>query len=113
MKIICSLVAKSTAASEQFMPLEEPESRRVWELYMTGTLKEIYLRTDEIGAVIILNCGSKPEAETAISSLPMVKAGLFDLSYIQLGEWSEMTRMLGEHQQPIPNWYPSEAAHSI
>lgn len=113
MKFICSLVAKSTASPDRFIPLEEPESERVWELYTAGTLKEIYLRTDTVGAAIILECDSKAVAENAINSLPMVKAGLFDVSYMQLGEWAEMTRMLREHRQSIPPWYPSEAVHSI
>lgn len=46
-------------------------------------------------------------AENTINSLPMVKAGLFDVSYLQLGEWTQMTRMLREHQQSIPAWYPN------
>ena len=112
MKLICSLVAKPTASPARFMSYEEPESARVWELYTAGMLKEIYLRTDLIGAAIILQCGSQSEAEAAINSLPMVKAGLFDVSYMVLGEWPEMTRMLGEHQQSIPAWYPNEAVPS-
>ncbi len=58
-------------------------------------------------------CASHTEAEKAIKSLPMVKAGLFDVSYMALGEWPEMTRMLHEHQQAIPAWYPDAVAHSI
>lgn len=112
MKFVCSLLAKPTAAPERFMSYEEPESQQVWELYTAGTLKEIYLRTDAIGAVIILQCASQAEAENAINSLPMVKAGLFDLSYMALGEWPEMTRMLHEHQQSIPTWYPGESVPS-
>ena len=113
MKIICSLSAKSTASPANFMQYEDVESKRVWELYTVGILNEIYLRTDEIGAVIILQCASHTEAEKAIESLPMVKAGLFDVSYMALGEWPEMTRMLHEHQQSIPAWYPNEAAHPL
>lgn len=112
MKFICSLLAKSTARPDRFMSYEEPESKRVWELYTAGTLKEIYLRTDAIGAAIVLQCDSQTEAEAAITSLPMVKAGLFDVSYMGLGEWPEMTRMLREHQQSLPEWYPSEAVPS-
>lgn len=106
MKLICSLLAKSTAPPDRFMSYEKAESEQVWKLYTAGLLKEIYLRTDVIGAVIIMQCDSKVEAENAINSLPMVKAGLFDVSYMTLSEWPEMTRMLHEHQQPIPAWYP-------
>jgi hypothetical protein len=113
MKFICSLLAKPTAAPDRFMSYEDPESQRVWELYTVGTLKEIYLRTDALGAVIVLQCDSQLEAKAAINSLPMVKAGLFEVSYMALGEWSEMTRMLNEHHQAIPAWYPNEAVHSI
>ncbi len=112
MKLICSLLAKSTASPDRFMSFEESESKRVWELYTAGILKEIYLRTDAIGAVIILECGSQAEAEHAINSLPMVKEELFDASYMHLGEWPEMSRMLHEHQQSLPAWYPTEAMHS-
>lgn len=112
MKLICSLLAQSTALPDRFMAFEEPESKRVWELYTAGILKEIYLRTDAIGAVIVLECSSQAEAESAINSLPMVKAGLFNVNYMQLGEWTQMTRMLNEHQQSIPDWYPNEVINS-
>lgn len=108
MKLICSLLATSTASPDRFMAYEQAESERVWELYTSGVLKEIYLRTDTIGAAIVLQCNSQSEAENAIDTLPMVKAGLFEVSYMALGEWTEMTRMLRAHQTPIPAWYPSE-----
>jgi len=101
MKVIASLTASGNASPTDFGPLEGPESNRVWELYEEGTLREIYLRTDAIGAVIVLEVADEAEAARAIRSLPMVEAGLFEIGYVPLAPWPEMTRMLEERGQPV------------
>ncbi len=89
-----------------FGPYEADEASRVWELYTAGTLKEIYLMTDHIGAVILLECADRVEAERLMHSLPMFQAGLFDVTITSLGLWPEMTRMLREHNLELPEWWP-------
>jgi hypothetical protein len=76
MKFIALLLATPVATPADFAPYEEAESQRVWQLYTEGKLQEIYLRTDRIGAVIALHCDSRQQAQEAMESLPLVKAGL-------------------------------------
>jgi len=76
MKYLVSL--QGLGKPSDFGPYEAAEASRVWELYAAGTLKEIYLMTDQLGAVILLECTDRAEADHIIRSLSMVQAGLFD-----------------------------------
>lgn len=104
MKYLVLLQGKGNPSD--FGRYEASEASRVWELYTAGTLKEIYLMTDQIGAFIVLQCTDRDEAGRIISSLPMVQAELFDVSIMALGPWPEMTRMLREHNLELPEWWP-------
>lgn len=106
MKIIASLTSVASASPGDYGRYERAEAVRVWNLYTSKILKEIYLRTDAIGAVLVLECATLAEAEKAIASLPMVEAGLFSIDLMSLEPWPEMTRMLQEHNQPLPQWWP-------
>jgi|GEM_PF-6715989 len=106
MKIIASLTGTANASPTDYGSYQSAEATRVWDLYTNGVLKEIYLRTETIGAVIVLECASHADAEEAIQSLPMVKAGLFNVDYLSLGPTPPMSKMLKEHNQPLPSWWP-------
>ena len=43
-----------------------------------------------------------------MTSLPMVQAGLFDVEYLTLGPWPEMTRLLDAHGERQPGWWPEQ-----
>lgn len=105
MKYLVLLQGKGSPSD--FGSYEAAEASRVWELYAASKLKEIYLMTEQLGAVIVLDCADRAEAERIISSLPMVQAGLFNVSITSLGPWSEMTTMLHEHDKELPTWWPS------
>jgi muconolactone delta-isomerase len=87
--------------------LEAPEAERVWELYQNGVLEEIYLAENKSAAYIMLRVRSFEDAQSAIQSLPMVKAKTLDPSYVVLTAWPEMTRMLNERGRNTPEWSPS------
>jgi muconolactone delta-isomerase len=55
--------------------LKKSEAARVWELYQSGKLREIYFRQDRPDAVLILECNSMEECQTILASLPLVKPG--------------------------------------
>ena len=108
MKVIATLDGRPGAGPDDFGRFEKEEADRVWQLYSKGVLTEIYLRTDRIGAVIIMTVGSLDEARDSITSLPMVEAGLFDVEYLTLGPWPEMTRLLDGHGEQQPGWWPEQ-----
>ena len=54
------------------------EAAKVWELYQSGVLREIYFTADTHEAVLILECASADEARSHLAGLPLVRAGLID-----------------------------------
>lgn len=66
-------------SAEAFAQLNGPESQRVKELYAAGILRQIWLRGDVGGAVLLWEATSEDEVRAAIGSLPIVKAGMLEL----------------------------------
>ncbi len=65
--------------AEAFAALSGAESQRVKELYAAGILRQIWLRGDVGGAVLLWEAASEDEVRAAILSLPIVKAGMLEL----------------------------------
>lgn len=67
---------------EKVGPHVQAELRRAWELYASGTIRQIYAPMDRPGAVLILECAGLEEANQVLGTLPLVKEGLitFDLT---------------------------------
>lgn len=55
-----------------FMPHLETEALKVWQLYKEGRIREIYFRADETSDVLVLECENIKEAESILSTLPLV-----------------------------------------
>ena len=53
-------------------PFIAAEVQRVAELQAAGTIKDIWLKSDFSGAVVILECSDEAEATAAHNTLPMV-----------------------------------------
>jgi muconolactone delta-isomerase len=64
---------------EAFAALSGDESLRVKELYAAGILRQIWLRGDQPGAVLLWEAASEDEVRAAIESLPIFKAGMLEL----------------------------------
>jgi len=60
----------------QFKPYLKEESRKVWELFQKGIIREIYFTKDTHEAVLILECNDEFEARNVLESLPLVKEKL-------------------------------------
>jgi muconolactone delta-isomerase len=65
--------------AEAFAELSGPESQRVRELYAAGILRQIWVRGDSPGAVLLWEAASEEEVRTAIGTLPIFKAGMLEL----------------------------------
>jgi hypothetical protein len=78
----------------QFEPtLLKAEAARVWELYQAGVLREIYFRQDRAEAVLVLEYTNKDEAQAALDTLPLVKAGLITFELIPLRPYPGLGRL--------------------
>lgn len=69
------------------------EARKAWELYQSGIIREIYFRADKEAAVIILECKDANEAESIISSLPLVQQKLIKFEIIPLAPYPGFERL--------------------
>ena len=52
------------------------EAHRAWELYQAGVIRELYFRSDQHAAVLMLAVESLAVAQEALASLPLVAHGL-------------------------------------
>jgi len=69
------------------------EAARAWELYQAGSIREMYFRSDRTEAVLLLECTSVAEAETILSSLPLVRSGLIAFECIPLKPYDGFARL--------------------
>ncbi len=93
MKILALSKRPEGVTTEQIAPNRIAEAAQAWELYASGTFRELYFRTDKPGAVVILECASVEEAQKALATLPMVEAGGLDFDIIPLGPFLEFRHL--------------------
>ncbi len=96
MKIIALENETAGVQPEQYGPHLKAEARRVWELYQTGAIRELYFRADRSEAVLILECADVRDAQQTLASLPLVQAGLISFEVIPLVPYPGFARLFGE-----------------
>ena len=96
MKILALEKEIPDTTPEQFAPHLNAEAARVWELYQSGQLREMYFRGDREEAVLILECADKEEAESLLATLPLVKEGLIKFEVIPLVPYPGFERLFGD-----------------
>ena len=96
MKILAMEIEVEGVNPEQFQPYLKAESERAWDLYQSGTIRELYFRADRSEAVLILECADINEAQQMLASLPLVKAGLITFEVIPLVSYPGFARLFGE-----------------
>ena len=96
MKILAIEKETPNTTFDQFTPHLKAEAARVWELYKSGKLREIYFRGDRSEAVLILECTDVEEAESLLATLPLVKEGLIEFEAIPLVPYPGFERLFGE-----------------
>lgn len=78
---------------DDFAPHLVDEAKRAWELHQAGVIRELYFRADEEAAVLVLECVDLQEAQTILSTLPLVKAGLISFELIPLKAYPGFARL--------------------
>jgi hypothetical protein len=85
MKLLCLDIPQTGSSMEKYQPYLLDELRQAWQLYKSGFVREIYLRQDRPGVVIIAECDSVEAARQVVREFPLVKAGLIDWEIIPIG----------------------------
>ena len=69
-------------------PHLEAEGRRVAELRADGLIRDVFLKTDRSGPILLLNDVSAAEAPDRLASLPFIEHDLVTFDYIELEDTS-------------------------
>jgi hypothetical protein len=93
MKILALEKELPDIAASAFQPHLKAEAKRVWELYKSEIIREIYFDKDRHNAVIIMECTDAAEAEKHLESLPLVKEGLIGFDIIALEPYHGFARL--------------------
>lgn len=93
MKILAMEIETEGIRPEQYQPHLKAESQRVWELYQSGAIRELYFHADRSEAVLILECADVSEAKQMLASLPLVQAGLITFDVIPLIPYPGFARL--------------------
>jgi muconolactone delta-isomerase len=93
MKILALEKEVPGVADEAFEPHLQDEAKRAWDLYQAGLVRELYLRGDWPGAVLMLECDSLSAAEEVLASLPLVRHGLIRFELVPLRPYPGFARL--------------------
>lgn len=93
MKFLALERERSVETKFDLAPFLHAEARRVWELYLSATIREIYFRADQPTAVLVLECEDEEEAQASLASLPLVQAGLIEFEILPLIPYPGFSRL--------------------
>jgi hypothetical protein len=71
----------------------EDEANEVYQLYLSGFLREIYFNEQQ-DAIIILECESMGKAVDLLNSLPLVKKGWIAFELMQINPYTGYGRIM-------------------
>lgn len=102
MKILALEKEVSRVPAGAYEPHLKTEAAKVWELYQKGVIREMYFRQDWPGAVLVLECATIAEANSLLSALPLVEAGLIQFDLIPLRAYPGFARLFGRQDAGSP-----------
>lgn len=83
--VMVILTVKPGITREQVMAVMPDEIRQTVQLYLNGTVREWYSRSDGRGAVFLLGVKDVAEGHAVMEDLPLAKQNLIDHEYIAVG----------------------------
>lgn len=93
MKILAIEKEAEGVTIEDFRPHMKAEAMRAWELYQSGVFREIYFKRDDPIAVIMMESASVEDAQKALDTLPLVRAGLISFELMPLVPYPGFARL--------------------
>ncbi|WFU73627.1 hypothetical protein [Bradyrhizobium sp. CB2312] len=83
--VMVILTVKPGITRERVMAVMPDEVRQTVQLYLNGTVREWYSRSDGRGAVFLLNVKDVAEGHAIMDGLPLARQELVDHEYIAVG----------------------------
>ena len=96
MRILALEVEQPGATAGDFEPLLEKEARTAWDLVQKEFIREIYFRADKSCAVLMLERDDVGQAQSKLSELPLVAAGLIVFELIPLKPYPGFARLFAD-----------------
>jgi hypothetical protein len=93
MKYLAIEVEAPGVGRDRFEPLLKAEAARLWQLYQSGLVRELYFRLDRSEAVLVLECASLEQAQETLGSLPLAREGLITFQIIPLVPYPGFERL--------------------
>lgn len=69
-------------------PHLQAEGQRVRELRQEGLVRDLFLKADRSGPILVLNNTTAEDAKTQLASLPFIEHDLVTFDYIELNDES-------------------------
>lgn len=81
-----AVVRRRTEAftDDDFAPILEPEAEQLRALYAAGKVRAAWSREDVPGAVLLLECDGRNDAEAAMGTLPLAQRGMLEVQIIPM-----------------------------
>jgi hypothetical protein len=80
------VLAIGYTTGKDIRPHLEAESRKVAELRAQGVVRDVFLKADRTGPVLLLNDATVDRAREQLASLPFVEHGLVAFQFIELDD---------------------------
>ena len=84
---------RSEAELKEYQREVDAEARKVWELYQSGFIREIYFRGDQTTAVLVLESENLEDAARSLTELPLVAYDLIRFVLIPLVPYPGLERL--------------------
>ena len=93
MKILAFEKELPTVTEQSFEEYEKAEAKRIWELYVSGVLREMHFRADRDEAVLMLECENVKKAGEILETLPFVQKKLITFDLVPLRPYPGFARL--------------------
>jgi len=93
MRIIALEKELSNARTIDFRKNAKAEAKALWQLYLSGIVRECYFQKDENLAVLILEAKNKNAANKELNKLPFVSKKLIGFELIPLKPYPGFQRL--------------------
>jgi hypothetical protein len=101
--VLVLVTAKPGVTREQVMKFMPAEIRATVRLYLDGTIRQWYSRSDGKGGIFILDCKDADEAHAVMDGLPLSTENLIDHQFIPIGPLMPLGALLAGAPQSAPN----------
>lgn len=99
MRILVLDVPREGVTPADYAPHLLNEIKHGWALIKSDFIREIYMRQDRPGVVIIVEAENVEKAKEVCSTFPLAEAGLIDFDYIPFGNYLFVEQLFADEHK--------------